>query len=71
MTEECDMSMMGELNFFLCLQIKQSSEGIFISQSNYALELVKIFGLEIAKDSKIPMSTTCKLDKDEEGTLVD
>lgn len=37
----------------------------------YALELVKKFGLENAKESKNPMSTTCKLDKDEEGTSVD
>lgn len=65
------MCMMGELNFVFGLQIKWSSEGIFISQSKYALEFIKKFEFENAKESKIPMSTTWKLNKDEEGTSVD
>ncbi|KAK6146197.1 hypothetical protein DH2020_020066 [Rehmannia glutinosa] len=40
------MSMMGELNFFLGLQIKQCQEGIYISQSKYTKELLKKFGIE-------------------------
>lgn len=48
----------------------QSSGEIFISQSKYALELIKKFGLENT-DSKILISTTCKLDKDEEGIPMD
>jgi hypothetical protein len=39
------MSMIGELNYFLGLQVKQTTEGIFISPSKYAKDLVKQFGL--------------------------
>jgi hypothetical protein len=46
MKQEFEMSMIGELNYFLCLQVKQTAEGIFISQSNYAKDLVKCFGLD-------------------------
>lgn len=48
----------------------QSIEEIFISQSKYALELIKKFGLENTA-SKILISITCKLDKDEEGIPID
>jgi hypothetical protein len=36
MKSEFEMSMMGELNFFLGIQVKKYDNGIFISQSNYA-----------------------------------
>ena len=71
MKEEFEMSMMGELNYFLGLQIKQRKDGIFINQAKYTKELIKRFGLEGAKTSKTPMATTTKLDKDEQGTCVD
>jgi hypothetical protein len=45
MKQEFEMSMIGELNYFLGLQVKQIAEGIFISQSKYAKDLVKWFGL--------------------------
>jgi hypothetical protein len=45
MKQEFEMSMIGELNYFLGLQVKQNAEGIFISQSKYARDLVKRFGL--------------------------
>ena len=71
MKEELEMSMMGELNYFLGLQIKQRKDGIFINQAKYTKELIKRFGLESAKTSKTSMETTTKLDKDEQGTNVD
>jgi len=71
MQGEFEMSMMGELNFFLGLQIKQSKEGIFINQAKYTKELLKKFGLEDAKSYDTPMSTTTKLDKDEKGKSFD
>ena len=52
MREEFEMSMVGELNFFLGFQVKQTESGIFISQSKYAKNLVKRFGLEKAKHFK-------------------
>jgi len=56
--------MMGELNYFLGLQIKQRSDEIFINQAKYTGKLIKKFGLEGVKSSKTPMATTTKLDKD-------
>ena len=58
-------SMMGELNHFLGLKIKQRSDEIFIHQAKYTREFIKKFGLEDAKISKISMGTTIKLDKNE------
>ena len=52
--QEFEMSMVGELTFFLSLQIKQHKNGIFISQSKYARNLVKTFGLETTNISKPP-----------------
>ena len=45
MTKEFEMSMIGELPFFLGLQIVQTTKGIFISQSKYLKEMLKIFGM--------------------------
>nr|GEU78590.1 copia protein [Tanacetum cinerariifolium] len=55
MHDEFEMSMMGELNFFLGLQIKQMEDGIFFNQSEYIKEMLKKFALE---DSK-PIKTSC------------
>ncbi|GJT36846.1 retrovirus-related pol polyprotein from transposon TNT 1-94 [Tanacetum coccineum] len=71
MHEEFEMSMMGELNFFLGLQIKQMEDGIFFNQSKYIKEMLKKFGLEDSKLMKTPMSFDTKLTKDEEYELVD
>ena len=65
------MSMMGELNFFLGLQIKQLEDGIFFNQSKYIKDMLKKFGLEDSKPIKTPMSSKTKLTKDEEGEFVD
>ncbi|GJX51594.1 retrovirus-related pol polyprotein from transposon TNT 1-94 [Tanacetum coccineum] len=66
-----EMSMMGELNFFLGLQIKQMEDGIFFNQSKYIKEMLKKFGLEDSKPMKTPMSSDTKLMKDEECESVD
>ncbi|GKB93281.1 pentatricopeptide repeat-containing protein [Tanacetum coccineum] len=71
MHDEFEMSMMGELNFFLGLQIKQMEDGIFFNQSKYIKEMLKKFGLEDSKPMKTPMSSDTKLTKDEECELVD
>ncbi|GJS58391.1 retrovirus-related pol polyprotein from transposon TNT 1-94 [Tanacetum coccineum] len=71
MHEEFEMSMMGELNFFLGLQIKQMEDGIFFNQSKYIKEMLKKFGLEESKPMKTPMSSDTKLTKDEECESVD
>ncbi|KAK6115596.1 hypothetical protein DH2020_007865 [Rehmannia glutinosa] len=71
MQGEFEMSMMGELNFFLGLQIKQCQEGIYISQSKYTKELLKKFGIEEGRTVSTPMATNVKIDKDEKGKPVD
>ncbi|GJX27168.1 retrovirus-related pol polyprotein from transposon TNT 1-94 [Tanacetum coccineum] len=71
MHDEFEMSMMGELNFFLGLQIKQLDDGIFFNQSKYIKEMLKKFGLEDSKPIKTPISTETKLTRDEEGESVD
>jgi len=69
MQSEFEMSMMGELNFFLGLQIKQTKYGIFIRQAKHYKELLSRFGMENAKPMATPMSTACYLDKDEVSSL--
>jgi hypothetical protein len=71
MSSEFEMSLMGELNFFLGLQIKQTSDGIFICQSKYTRELLKRFGMDQGKTSDTPMMKDLKLDMDESGEPVD
>ena len=71
MHDEFKMSMMGELNFFLGLQIKQMEDGIFFNQSKYIKEMLKKFGLEESKPMKTPMSSDTKLTKEEAGESVD
>ncbi|GJU91913.1 retrovirus-related pol polyprotein from transposon TNT 1-94 [Tanacetum coccineum] len=71
MHDEFEMSMMGELNFFLGLQIKQMENGIFFNQSKYIKEMLKKFGLEDSKPMKTSMSSDTKLTKDEEYESVD
>ncbi|KAL7083944.1 hypothetical protein ACP275_14G193700 [Erythranthe tilingii] len=71
MSSEFEMSMVGELTYFLGLQVKQMSDGIFITQSKYAKNLVKRFGLESAKTVRTPMGTNDKLSRQLDATAVD
>jgi hypothetical protein len=61
MKQKFEMSMIGELNYFLRLKVKQTSEGIFISQSKYAKDLVKQLGLDGKSHARTPMSTSVKI----------
>ena len=71
MTKEFEMSHMGELSYFLGLQIKQLNNGIFINQEKYCNNLIKRFGMENTSTKPTPLSTTTHLDKDENGKNVD
>ncbi|XP_019255068.1 PREDICTED: uncharacterized protein LOC109233649 [Nicotiana attenuata] len=62
---------MGELTFFLRLQIQQSEEGTFICQTKYTKELIQNFGMSNAKSIGTPMSPSTNLDKDEQGIPAD
>ncbi|GJX28127.1 retrovirus-related pol polyprotein from transposon TNT 1-94, partial [Tanacetum coccineum] len=65
------MSMVGQISFFIGLQISQSSIGIFINQSKYALEMLKKYGLNQCDAVDIPMVGQSKLDEDPNRTPVD
>ncbi|GKA60200.1 retrovirus-related pol polyprotein from transposon TNT 1-94 [Tanacetum coccineum] len=71
MHDEFEMSMIGELNFFLGLQIKQLEDGIFFNQSKYVKEMLKKFSLKDSKPIKTPMSSETKLTRDEDGEPID
>jgi hypothetical protein len=71
MMQKFDMSMMGELNYFLGFQVKQLKEGSFISQTKYTQHLLKRFGMKDAKPAKTPMGTDEHLDLDKGGKSID
>jgi hypothetical protein len=71
MSREFEMSMMGELQFFLGLQIKQSKDGTFVHKAKYTKDIVRKFKMEDSKAMATPMSMTTTLDADEEGAHVD
>ncbi|GJS59058.1 putative ribonuclease H-like domain-containing protein [Tanacetum coccineum] len=65
------MSSMGELTFFLGLQVKQKEDGIFISQDKYVAEILKKFDFVSVKTASTPIKTQKSLTKDEEVVDVD
>ncbi|GJT67748.1 putative ribonuclease H-like domain-containing protein [Tanacetum coccineum] len=64
-------SSMGELTFFLGLQVKQKEDEIFISQDKYVSEILKKFGFSTIRTANTPMETNKALTKDEDGEDVD
>jgi hypothetical protein len=71
MQNEFEMSLLGELSLFLGLQICQSNQGIFISQTKYIIETIKMFGMEDCTLVITPMKTSCKLSKDDDSKSID
>src|SRR5581483_7056210 len=71
MQSQYKMSMMGELTYFLGLQVEQSEKGIFISQGKYVREMLHKFELTTCSEMKTPMAPALKLDKDSNGKPVD
>jgi hypothetical protein len=71
MYNEFEMSLLGELSFFLGLQIRQSHQGIFISQTKYIREMLKRFGMEDCKPVITPMQTSCKSRKYDDSNSTD
>jgi hypothetical protein len=62
MMQKCEMSMMGELTYFLGFQVKQLKDDTFISQMKYTQDLLKRFGMKDAKPANTPMGTDRHLD---------
>ncbi|GJZ40830.1 putative ribonuclease H-like domain-containing protein [Tanacetum coccineum] len=71
MHDKFQMSSMGELTFFLGLQVKQKEDGIFISQDKYVTDILKKFGFQDVKTASTPMDTEKPLLKDSDGDDVD
>jgi len=64
MKGEFEMSMMGELCFFLGFQVKQTKDEIFLCQSKYCKEILKKFEMENCKEASTPMPSSCYMDAD-------
>jgi hypothetical protein len=71
MQNEFEMSLLEELSFFLGIQICQSNQGIFISQTKYIREMLKRFEMEDCKPVITLMQTSCKLSKDDDSKSID
>jgi hypothetical protein len=71
MSREFEISMIGQLSFFLGLQVKQTKDETFICQSKYVNDLLKRFGMDNSKPIKTPMTTNTHLDLDEGGNPID
>nr|GEV39632.1 putative reverse transcriptase domain-containing protein [Tanacetum cinerariifolium] len=71
MKDKFQMSLMGELTFFLGLQVKQKKDRIFISQDKYVAEILSKFGLTEGKSASTPIDTEKPLLKDPDGEDVD
>jgi hypothetical protein len=65
------MSMIGELSYFLGLQIKQLKNGAFVSQGKYIKDMLKKFGMNKSKAISTPMGTNSNLDSDASGNMED
>jgi len=70
MQGEFEMSVMGELSFFLGLQVKQLKHGVFLSQTKYRREILKKFDMENWKEASTPMLRSCYMDADLDGKVV-
>jgi hypothetical protein len=71
MANEFEISIIGELSYFLGLQIKQLKNGTFVSQGKYIKNMLKKFDMEDAKGISTPMGINGSLDSDASGNMVD
>jgi isopentenyldiphosphate isomerase len=71
MENEFQMSMMGELTFFLGIQVKQTRQGTFVHRAKYMKDLMKKFNMVELNTVSTPMSTTTSLGPDAYDEVVD
>jgi hypothetical protein len=71
MENEFQMSMIGELTFFLGIQVKKTKQGTFVHQAKYMKDVMKRFNMAELKPVSTPMSTAMSLGPDEDGEAVD
>ena len=70
MQQEFEMSLLGELTFFLGLQVHQTADGIFLSQEKYLKQILKKYGMEECKPVSTPMITGCNLSSHDDSPTV-
>jgi hypothetical protein len=70
MSTQFEMTDMGLMSYFLGIELKQTNEGIFISQKKYAADILKKFKMESCKPMLTPMEERLKLEKESGGNLV-
>jgi hypothetical protein len=71
MANEFEMSMIGELSYFLGHQIKLLKNGTFVSQGKYMKDMLKKFGMIESKTISTPIGTNGNLESDASGNMVD
>jgi hypothetical protein len=71
MTDKFEMSMLGELEFFLGFEVKQLKGGTFVNQAKYTQDMLKRFEMIGVNSAKTPMSTKVNLDLNPNGKEVD
>jgi hypothetical protein len=71
MENEFQMSMMGELTFFLAIQVKQTKQGTFVHQAKYTEDLMMKFNMAELKPVSTLMSSAASLGPNEDGEVVD
>ncbi|CAN0897735.1 Retrovirus-related Pol polyprotein from transposon RE1 [Linum grandiflorum] len=64
------MSLIGELNYFLGLQVNQGTTGTFLCQSKYCKSMLKRFGMDSIKPAVTPMSTSLKISLDDSSSVI-
>ena len=70
MTNEFEMTDLGLMKYFLGIEVKQSDDGIFISQQKYATDVLKTFKMENSKPIDTPIEFGTKLSKEDKGSVV-
>jgi len=70
MQQEFKMSLLGELTYFLSLQVRQTKDGIFLSQTKYLKQILKKYGMEDSKPVCTPMITGCSISFNDESPVV-
>eukprot|EP00253_Pinus_taeda_P025002 PITA_25002 len=68
MQKEFEMSLLGELTYFLGLQVQQNKDGIFLSQTKYLKQILKKYGMEDSKPVCSPMVTGSSLSANDDST---
>jgi hypothetical protein len=71
MESEFQMSIMGELTFFLGIQVKQTKQDTFVHQAKYTKDLMKKFNMAELKPVSTPMNSAASVGPDEDGEAVE